>query len=383
MKSIKLSKGILERVDTMSRECIDCKKCMNNCIMLGNYCTSPKDFFGSIRMSGEIDIEIPYSCNLCNLCTEVCPKKINQKEFFLGLRNYAFKTQKKVVKPLGYKVVKVHQKNSFSKLFSASSKNIEKVSTTAFIPGCSLMSYSPEIVMKTYEYLQIVIPGIIIILKCCGNPTHAMGDEQGFMQYYSELHDELRKLKVTEIITTCPNCFVSIKRNSPNLKITTVWEKIIEKGIPEILINKYKNLDIKFSLHDPCPTRYEDNTHETIREIIKIMGITIKEFKFTKKQTVCCGAGAMVGVTNNQLAAAHMNKRADQAPTQHILTYCQSCAESLSRGDKNTVHLLDLMFNEEMLNEKVFSTTSFLQKKNNTAQKWINRYKGKRKIEKL
>jgi Fe-S oxidoreductase len=378
MRKIRLSEDMLERIDTMSRECIDCKKCMKNCIMLDKYCDSPKEIFSEISRLGEVDIKIPYSCNLCNLCTEVCPKNINQKQLYLELRNYTFKTDKKAIKPLGYKVVKFHQKNSFSKLFSASAKKTEQVSTTAFIPGCSLMSYNPEIVMKTYEHLQNIIPGIGIILKCCGNPTHTMGDEQGFKHYYSQLDKEIQRLKVTEIITTCPNCFITIKKNSPNLKITTVWEKILEDGIPEGLINKYKDVNTIFSLHDPCPTRYENNTQVAVREIIKKIGIRIEEYKFSKRETVCCGAGAMVGVTNNNLAVKHMSKRAADAPTEYILTYCQSCAESLSRGGKGTVHLLDLMFNEEM-----YQSLSFEQKKSNTAKKWINRYKGKRRIEKL
>ncbi|MBU3143306.1 (Fe-S)-binding protein [Clostridium sp. CF012] len=378
MRKISLSDDILKRVETMSSECIGCKKCMKNCIMLGNYCSSPKELFGEIIRKGEVDVEIPYSCNLCNLCIEVCPRDINQKELYLELRRYAFTTHKKVIRPLGYKVVKFHQKNSFSRLFSASSKAVEDVSSTAFIPGCSLMSYSPEIVMKTYKYLQNIIPGIKIILKCCGNPTHTMGDEQGFKQYYSQLDHEIQKLKITEIITTCPNCFTSIKKNSPNLKITTVWEKINESVISGGLLNKYDNVDIKFSLHDPCPTRYEENTQDAVREIIKKMGIKMEEFKFSRRQTLCCGSGAMVGVTNSKLATEHMSKRAAQAPSDHILTYCQTCVESLSMGEKNAVHLLDLMFNEEM-----FSSFIFQQKKSNTAEKWINRYIGKRRIEKF
>ena len=346
--------------------------------MLHNYCISPKELFDEISREGEVDVKIPYSCNLCNLCSEVCPKKINQKEFFLEVREHAFKTHKKAIKPLGYKVVKFHQKNSFSKLFSASSKKSEKLTTTAFIPGCSLMSYSPEIVMKTYEYLQSIIPGIAIILKCCGNPTHTMGAKKGFENYYSKLDEEIQRLGVTEIVTTCPNCFITIRRNSPNLKVTIVWEKILERGIPQGLVNKYKNVDSVFSLHDPCPTRYESNTHEAVREIIKQMGIIIEEFKFSKRQTLCCGAGAMVGVTNSSLAVKHMSKRAAEATTDHILTYCQSCAESLSKAEKNTVHLLDLMFNEKM-----YLNLDFQQKKSNTAEKWINRFKGKRRIEKL
>lgn len=378
MSSIKLSKDMVKKVGSLEDKCIGCRKCMKNCVMLDSYCHSPKELFREISREGRVDIKIPYSCNLCNLCTEVCPKDINQKELFLELRKYIFKTNKKAVKPLGYKVVRFHQKNSFSKMFSASSKQPHSLSATAFIPGCSLMSYSPEIAMNTYKYLQSIVPSIVMILKCCGNPTHTMGDEQGFKDYYSRLHKEIQKLKVTEVITTCPNCFVTIKKNSPNLKIATVWEKILETGMNENLIDKYINVDTIFSLHDPCPTRQEDSTHVAVREIIKKMGITIEEFKFSKRQTLCCGAGGMVGVTNNPLAVKHMSKRAEEATTEHILTYCQSCAESLSRGEKKTVHLLDLIFNEKM-----HSTISFQQKKSNTVEKWINRYKGKRRIEKL
>ena len=378
MKKIKLSDKILARVDEMSRKCIGCKKCMKNCIMVDNYYSSPKELFEKIKREGEVDIKIPYSCNLCNLCMELCPKDINQKEFYLELRRYAFLNHKKVIKPLGYKVVIFHQKNSFSKLFSTSSKVVGSHCTSAFIPGCSLISYSPEIVMETYKYLQSIVPGIVIILKCCGNPTQTMGDQEGFKKYYSQLDHEIKKLKVTEIITACPNCFITIKKNNTNLKITTLWEIINEKVIPEGLLNKYVNVDIKFSLHDPCPTRYENNTQVAVREIIKKMGITIEEFEYNKMQTVCCGTGAMVGITNNQLAVVHMSKRAAQAPTDYILTYCQTCAESLSIGEKNAVHLLDLMFNHEMS-----SNFNFKQIKNNVAEKWINRYKGKRKIEKL
>ncbi|MGV8981301.1 (Fe-S)-binding protein [Clostridium sp.] len=378
MSNIKLSSEMLERANTIYSECIGCKKCMKNCIMLDSYCITPKELFGGIIKSGEMDVKIPYSCNLCNLCKEVCPKNIDQKEFFLELRRDVFKNHKKAIKPLGYRVVKFHQKNSFSKVFSTSTKKMEIVSNVAFIPGCSLMSYSPKIVMKTYEYLKSVVPGIKIILKCCANPTHTMGDQKGFKQYYSQLESEIEKLNVTEIITACPNCFISIKKNNPNLKITTVWEKIIQSGLPEGLLNKYSETDVKFTLHDPCPTRYEDNVQVSVRKIIKDIGITIDEFEFSKRQTVCCGAGAMVGITNSKLATVHMSKRAGQATSDNILTYCQTCAESLSIGEKNAVHLLDLMFNEEMGSAFIFE-----QQKNNFAKKWINRYNGKQKIKKL
>ena len=110
------------------------------------------------------------------------PKLVYSIVFYL-----MFIFNNKNIKDIGYNSVKIHQTNSFSPVFSKSflNKNTKKL----FFPGCSLSSYSPEIVLKTYEYLKENISDLSIAFKCCGKPTLSMGDVDKFKIYYSQVEN--------------------------------------------------------------------------------------------------------------------------------------------------------------------------------------------------
>ena len=136
------------------------------------------------------------------------------------------------------------------------------------------------------------------------------------------------------------------------------------------LINHYNDLDIKFSLHDPCPVRYESKIHDSVRLILKSMGIKIVEFDKSRENTECCGSGGMLRVTNPKLALEQTNKRASEAKTDTVISYCESCCEAMMIANKNTLHILDFMFNDNVINK-----SKFTQDKTSTIKKWKNRYK--------
>jgi Fe-S oxidoreductase len=51
----------------------------------------------------------------------------------------------------------------------------DKNTINLFFPGCSLSAYSPELVKKTFEYLNKKLPGTGIMLGCCGGPVYLTG----------------------------------------------------------------------------------------------------------------------------------------------------------------------------------------------------------------
>ncbi len=269
--------------------------------------------------------------------------------------------------------VKLHQLSSFSKFFTASS-DYNKDNIRAFIPGCSLTDYSPEIVMKTYKYLNDNLGDTGIILKCCAAPSKISGDKQGFKSYYSQLQEEIEKMKVKEIITACQTCYKTIKENSPDIEVKSIWEVINDIGIPHDVKDRYKDLDIVFALHDPCPIRKENIIHESVRAVLSEMGIKIEEFNNCREKTSCCGG--KLSINNKELALNHMRKRAYEADSNYILTYCESCVKSMKTAGKNSIHILDLVFNDSI-------NSQFDQQEVNYLKKWMNRYKCKTYIEQL
>lgn len=362
-------KEIKERIAYDVKKCTNCKKCYTKCPMMRKFGSNPKEIMNKL-LNDEINpTDIAYSCMLCDLCVEKCSKNIDFKTIFFDLRKEIIKNNNRNVKNKNYSIIKFHQMNSFSPVFSKSS-NLEN-SNVLFLPGCSLSSYDKNIVLRSYEYLKLYYKNISITFNCCGKPTLSMGDTYKFKSYYSKLEEIIYKNSIEELVVACPNCYSTISKYNRNIKVTSIYEIISKYGIPTYLINNYKNIDI--AIHDSCSVRKEVDIQNSVREILRSLGINIIEFKNNKENTVCCGAGGMVGVTNKELALEQMQNRGYETNCNNIVCYCESCCESLLNTDKNVLHILDLLFNETVVNNKVLTQT-----KTGTISKWRMRYKSLR-----
>ena len=368
MNNINLNNKTIEIVKEKNNECVNCKLCFKSCPMMKEYSSSPKELMEEIIKNKSVDKNIPYSCMSCNVCKVKCPKDIDLKEMFYNLRKDVANSDSKSLKGLGYNTIKFHQINSFSPIFSSNyiNNNTKKV----FLPGCSLSSYSPDIVMKTYNYLKSNIGDISLLIKCCGKPTLAMGDEKKFKDYYSKLEKIFKENEIEEVIVACANCLDTIKNNSKDIKVTSLWSVINEIKIPNELINNYDDINKEFSLHDPCPIRYESKIHDDVRNILNDLGVKVVEFDKNREKSECCGAGAMVRVTNPEISIKQTKKRASEAKSDTVVSYCQSCCESMLSVGKKSLHILDFIFNEDVINKNKFT-----QDKTSVVHKWKMRYK--------
>lgn len=375
MGKYKLDDRLYKMIENEEEKCIGCKLCTKGCPMLEIFSDNPKDLLKELLEEASFDYELPYSCMLCGYCREVCPKDVDFEAIFVEMRKEVFKLSKnKLPRELGYGGVKFHQANSFSSIFSTDIKNLN--GDTIFFPGCSIMAYSPEIVERTYRYLDRLIPGIGIYINCCGKPTISMGDEKSFEQYHSILETDFESNNVKTVVTACLNCYKTLKENTRGIEVITLWEVLAEKGIPKDKIGIGKDIENKFILHDPCPTRDIDSIHEGVRRILDDLGLEVVEMKNSKRNTLCCGSGGMVGGYKPDLARARKIDRAKEVSGEKIVTYCEECVESMKIGGKDSVHILDLLFNDDIYD-------GFNQEDMTLVSKWINRFKGKIRFNKI
>ena len=96
----------------------ECKLCMKECEMLGDYCECPKDLFENILKTGEVEPIIPYSCNMCSQCTIACPKDFEMKDRFMDIRKLMVKANDGKSPMKGHGAIEVHQALGFSKFFN-------------------------------------------------------------------------------------------------------------------------------------------------------------------------------------------------------------------------------------------------------------------------
>lgn len=254
----------------------------------------------------------------------------------------------------------------------------EKRTKRVFIPGCSLPSYSPVLVEKTLEYLKEKLPGTGSILKCCGKPTKALGQVSKFKERYGQLQAEIDKLGAEEIIVACQSCFITMSQYSPNQKVTSLWALLPKIGLPERARGIGKNSDIVFAIHDSCPTRDRQDIHDGIRWIINQLGYKVEEPPHTKENTRCCGFCGMVVPANPELALRVMKRRTSEVGSDYMVTYCAACRESMIKGGKKAVHILDLIFGGPWTSKSEFPGVP-----GSPITSWANRYKSKQAINRV
>lgn len=366
----------MNETEKILESCDSCGACVRSCMFLGHYCDSPRELARRFTRNPLENIDIPFSCFLCGLCKRVCHLKLGPGDMFLEIRQRLFRNEEGNLLPNDFvydyviprtKGMRDYQTFSTSGIFtlgkmpSGNGPSVRRV----FFPGCSLPSYSPRLVIKTYEYLRRQMPGTGIVLNCCGKPSHDAGDNERFDRIFNRTIQQFKDLGVQEVVLACINCHKVFREHS-GIKLKTVYEVFAENGLPEGCPAGAGLV----SVHDSCPARYQPEIRQAVREVASRMGYEIHEMKFRNEMTQCCGAGGCATAGNPSLAFRHTQARAAQAKGT-LVTYCAHCRERFS-SFAPSLHLLDLVFGAPR--------GGHLKEYNDSWKNWLDRWYLKRRL---
>jgi Fe-S oxidoreductase len=327
-------------LDKIIENCTECGLCVEDCEFLSKYCETPKELAEKFKAGYfREEPQVPYSCNICGLCQKLCPVELNIGQMCLDLREDLVKE--------GLGPLPAHRFANINQDFSTSDSVVLAQSNTreckqAFFPGCALSGHSPELVIQVYDYLQKKMPGTGIILGCCGSPAYLLGDQTRFKEIIIGIESQMRRLGASELLVACPECYHTIKHNNPQLKFQSIYEVMVEQGLPETAQAGENKV---FSLLDPCNARWEREWQDSVRTLAKEMGYQIEEIEYSRDKTRCCGLGGVLPYVDFKLANSITKRRADEA-LDNILTYCAWCREAFA-AYKPSIHILDLIFNPD------------------------------------
>ena len=373
-----ISEKLKEKMEKIIDGCLECKSkpCMKNCIMLNEFGENPKAILKECIVKKEIPNKLVYSCNMCNQCTIACPKDYKIQEIFMGSRILKIKENNGRSPMKGHRAIEAHQYLGYSNFFNTVNKAPKGNKTKRiFFPGCSLPSYNSKAVGNILDFLQERYDGEIgSILKCCGKPTKSLGQVEAFKKRYLKVQKAIDDTGAEEIIVACQSCYGIIKKNSPNQRVKSLWEILPELGLPEHARGIGKDSNIVFGIHDSCSTRDNDKIQDGIRWILDQMKYKTEEPINTRRNTRCCGFGGMVVPANPKIAHAVITKRSTEYNTNHIVSYCAACRESMEATGKDSVHILDLVFGDKYIK------TSAKKRSQGSLKQWMNRLKSKKEL---
>jgi NADPH-dependent glutamate synthase beta subunit-like oxidoreductase len=321
----------------------ECRVCVRECEYLQTYCEAPRDLAARITEGALQETpELIFSCNLCSLCEVLCPQDLNVGKMCLDLRRQLVTEG---VAPLAkHQPIIANQEFVSSESFALTLPDPGTGDAQRFFfPGCNLSGYSPDLVLKAYDYVRTNLLGTGIILSCCGGPVRGIGDQERLLRVNGGVVAEMEKYGASELIAACPHCYHIFKDFAPQIQVTSLYEVMAEQGLPETVKGSVEGI---LSLHDSCNTRHEVKVQDSVRQILEALGCHIQEPEFSREMTRCCGMGGMIAYTDFRLTNKVIMKRAKEM-SHDVVSYCATCRDAFAMVGKGSRHLLDLIFNAE------------------------------------
>jgi Fe-S oxidoreductase len=329
-------KPLSQALAVISEKCVACGLCAKSCQFLRKYGT-PKQIAENFDLFDKTQRNMVYGCNLCRLCTAVCPKGLDPATMFLEMRREA--VQNGVGDYRAHRRVFNYEHLGISKRYSW--YGLPENCDTIFFPGCTLSGTRPGKVFAFYEYLKAHIPNAGIVLDCCTKPSHDLGRQDFFQNMFNEMKHFLLDNGVRKILVACPNCYRVFKEYAQEMIITTAYEFMANDGIP----TRRPTGEI-VTVHDPCALRFDEAIQLAVRQLLEKQGLTVEEMRHTGKKTLCCGEGGSACCIAPELSEQWGILRKKEVNGHRAFTYCAGCVNRL-KSVMPVTHVMDLMFEPE------------------------------------
>lgn len=367
-----------EQAAAEAKRCLqcDCMECVKVCEYLKHYGSYPKKYIReiynnlSIIMRTRTANKMINSCTLCGLCAEVCPTDLDMGMVNLEVRQTMVQTSKMPISAHDFALRDMEFSNSSRASLTLLPDN-RNTCQFLFFPGCQLAASNPEYIPQIYQTLTTALPDLGVMLRCCGAPADWSGEQELFDQTMAEFKAQWLTLGKPRLVLACSSCQRMFKTHLPEIETISIWEVFDQHKLFPAKMEYTRPLTI----HDPCTSRHEEPWQNAVRAGLSSMNVAFHELEMSRNLTECCGYGGVAWLAHPELVKDILQRRAGEDRADY-LTYCVMCRDLLAGEGKPTLHLLDLMYGQDL--EKLA-----LRKGPDYSQRHENRMRAKQKMQKL
>ncbi len=330
-----------------AQRCLQCEclECVKVCEYLARFDSYPRKYVRqiynnlSIVMGTRHANKLINSCSLCGLCAQVCPTDLDMGAICKQARQLMVSQERMPPSAHDFALRDMQFSNS-DKFTLARHQPGTDTSDFLFFPGCQLSASAPEQVEQIYAYLRARLPGVGLMLRCCGAPADWAGRTDMFQAALAEFSAWHAGMGRPRVVLACSSCYQIFKTYLPDVELVSLWQLFEQLGLPERTGMAGSGV---VSIHDPCSTRHEHQMHESVRRLLHQMGYQVEELPLNREKTTCCSYGGVMWLANPQLAQEVVERRIAANPSDYV-TYCAMCRDFFAARGKRTLHLLDLLF---------------------------------------
>lgn len=317
-----------------------CRACVDECDFLSRHCRSPMELARLVKGDLKASLDVVYSCTLCGLCAQVCPESLPTDSLMLQARRVAV-AEGCAPLPAHQAVLSAFRDATRPRATLAMPEPGRGKTRRLFFPGCSWPAAAPGSVVATYDLLRKALPGLGVLMHCCGSPLLALGADADFTQHRHQLQRLVEESGAEEILPACPGCAAVLREHFPDLPVVTVWEMLARWWTPALCRE-----GVEVTVHDPCRGRADLGLQQAVRSLIEATGARIQEVELSGRLTRCCGRGGGVEAVDPALARRMAERRAGESRLPWV-TVCAGCRHTLAGCGVAAVHLMDFLLEDE------------------------------------
>ena len=315
------------RMDFLS--CVECKRCTSQCpAALAGNTLDPRGFIlAGRRALGEaqatdavigrvIGDDALGVCVTCGACENVCPVGVEHLQVLVGAKRAQALSSGRGVVAVDFFHAIESTGNAFARPKGERRALLDEMELPRFTGasgewalwlGC-VWGFNRDQRPAVAAFKQLLdaaqVPyGVLDEEVCCGHHSRRQGEEAQYQDLARRTLDLLHAKGVRRIVTPCPHCLHTIKREHAQLNGEAAIEIVHHS---ELLARLATDRRLPFRAgngagdragdvavyHDPCYlARFEEVT-DAPRTALAAAGVTLRELPHERTKTLCCGGGA-------------------------------------------------------------------------------------------
>lgn len=303
-------------------------------------------------------VETAWACTGCAHCTEYCLHGNDVASALAGLR--AAGVAAGLPSPVADSVRKAYEKAgnptgrplapALRELVPSSLRNDD--APIVFLPGCTAPAKEPESVraaVKVMERLGSEGVGIPADAACCGSALWWAGLPERFDDHahaFAKAYGRRKTIVVADASCAWTLCALYPERGHRMRAHVLHVSEWLAGFFRERVLKTREKVKGPFLYHDPCwLSRRLDVVDEPRAVLAAVVADGAREFAWNRRDTVCCGGGALLAeafpATADRMARSRASEAREAGAT--IVTSCPSCLRRFKEAGDEAWDLLSLV----------------------------------------
>ncbi len=359
--------------------CVECKRCTEQCPAWNSgQELNPRGFVLAGRsMMGRDGTEHPVvgnvisetalgQCTSCGACEAICPVGIEHLQVLMGAKRAQTLASGKGMVAGDFLQAVERFGNPFKKSKSQRKTLVEELQIPAYEKGKTeyalwlgcVWTYNDDARSSLAALVDVldragVSYGVLANEACSGHHSRRQGEELQFQTLAAENITAFQDQGVQKVLTGCPHCFHTFRREYPTLEkefsVETVHHsELLADLVRDGTISLETNGDgaQRITFHDPCYLGRYEGVFDAPRDVIRDAGFDLIELGRSRKRSFCCGGGSAGFVREQEVETRvdqERKREISESGADVLVTGCPECKMMLAGAAQETVDLAELV----------------------------------------